>query len=454
MAPCLMASIEREVPELQEALAGVETAESMDELVAAVTVVVRELGVRLLQTVVGQRAAAPTEWPACPTCGRRLHCKERAGRSVMTSLGQVNWARRIGRCPQGCKIGQVVPFDQVLGLAPNQRHSTELKRSVTLLAVFVPLATATAIVERLMHVHLAASTLWHWIQSVGRRAQADLEAQLAEVADGGEVAREPMEATFKRLLMLMGADGVMVPFRPQGGSPKGAAVWREVKVAVLARLDKRRNRAGKTVTALRQRRLVAVLGDIDQLALRLKLEALRQGITTAPRAMWISDGARGLWRLYREHLAGLRVIGVMDFYHTVGQIWTAAETWYQYQPSARQWLEKARHRLRKGEVAHIINQLRQEAADNVRSDEQRHIMLRVAQFLENHSAHLDYPTLKADDLPIGSGFVESAVKWLIQQRFKGVGMRWSEDGFNNLLMLRLAWANDRFDTLFTPSPNS
>lgn len=454
MAPCLKGMIGLEVPSLQDALAAVEAAQTIDELVGAVTVVVRELGVWLLQTVVAQRSAAPTEWPACPECGRRLHSKERAERSVMTSLGQVSWTRRIGRCPGRCRIGQVVPFDQVLGLAPNQRHSTELKRSATLLAVFVPLATATAIVERLMHVHLAASTLWHWIQSVGRRAQADLEAQLAQVADGGDVAREPMEATLNRLLLLMGADGVMVPFRPQAGSPRGATVWREVKVAVLARLDKRRNRAGQIVTSLRQRRLVAVLGDIDQLALRLKLEALRQGITTAPRAMWISDGARGLWRLYREHLAGLGVIGAMDFYHTVGQIWTAAEAWYQYQPSARQWLEKARHRLRHGEVAHIINQLRQEADDNVRSDEQRHIMLRVANFLDNHSAHLDYPTLKADDLPIGSGFVESAVKWLIQQRFKGVGMRWSEDGFNNLLMLRLAWANDRFDTLFTPSPNS
>jgi hypothetical protein len=35
--------------------------------------------------------------------------------------------------------------------------------------------------------------------------------------------------------------------------------------------------------------------------------------------------------------------------------------------------------------------------------------------------------------------VESACTWLIQQRFKGVGMRWSEDGFNHLLHLRLAW---------------
>jgi hypothetical protein len=51
-------------------------------------------------------------------------------------------------------------------------------------------------------------------------------------------------------------------------------------------------------------------------------------------------------------------------------------------------------------------------------------------------------------LPIGSGLIESAVKWLIQQRFKCVGMRWSESGFDNLLELRVARVNDRFGDLF------
>ena len=44
--------------------------------------------------------------------------------------------------------------------------------------------------------------------------------------------------------------------------------------------------------------------------------------------------------------------------------------------------------------------------------------------------------------------VESACKWLIQQRFKGVGMRWSFEGFDRLLHLRLAWLSGRFDDLF------
>ena len=46
--------------------------------------------------------------------------------------------------------------------------------------------------------------------------------------------------------------------------------------------------------------------------------------------------------------------------------------------------------------------------------------------------------------------VENACKWLVQQRFKGVGMRWSETGFNHLLHLRPAWVNGTFASLFEP----
>jgi hypothetical protein len=46
--------------------------------------------------------------------------------------------------------------------------------------------------------------------------------------------------------------------------------------------------------------------------------------------------------------------------------------------------------------------------------------------MKTHEDHIRYDHFKAAGLPIGSGLVESACKWLIQQCFKGVGMRWSE----------------------------
>jgi hypothetical protein len=80
----------------------------------------------------------------------------------------------------------------------------------------------------------------------------------------------------------------------------------------------------------------------------------------------------------------------------------------------------------------------------------------VYAYLERHREHINYALYKELGLPLGSGMVESACKWLIQQRFKGVGRRWSEDGFNHFRQLRLAWVNGRFETLFVlaQSPNS
>ena len=78
----------------------------------------------------------------------------------------------------------------------------------------------------------------------------------------------------------------------------------------------------------------------------------------------------------------------------------------------------------------------------------RDTILQVHTYLATHRHHLAYACYEELGIPRGSGMVESACKWLIQQRFKGVGMRWSEEGFNHLLHLRLAWVNGGFDQLF------
>ena len=91
-------------------------------------------------------------------------------------------------------------------------------------------------------------------------------------------------------------------------------------------------------------------------------------------------------------------------------------------------------------------------------DSARDTLTALYAYLERHRDHIDYAKYKDLGLPMGSGRVESAWKWLIQQRFKGVGMRWSEDGCNHLLPLRLALVNGSFEALFQvqlqPSPNT
>jgi hypothetical protein len=254
----------------------------------------------------------------------------------------------------------------------------------------------------------------------------------------------------------IGADGVMVPFRPEGGHPRGKTAWHAVKGGVLARLGRHTTRTGKIVARLHQRRLGAVCGAIEALPERLWCEALRQGIRQTPQVVWLSDGARGLWRLCEEHFTA-DATGILDFSHAVQQLWKRAAAWLDGRTTqARRWFGWARHRLRHGPPDGVLADVAEAWEVEGLPDTARDTRRTVSAYRERHREHIDYAAYKALGLPLGSGMVERACKWLSQQRFKGVGMRWREDGFNHLVHLRLAWVNGRFNALFNLdlSPNS
>ena len=140
----------------------------------------------------------------------------------------------------------------------------------------------------------------------------------------------------------------MVPFRPTPKTPVGAIQWREVKVGILARLGTRVTRAGKRVPQLLRRRLVAVLGTIDDFIPPLQLEATRQGVDTAPLVVWLSDGGRGFWRVY--HTCCATAIAVLDFFHAASHLARATQALFDTLNSAeaQAWFRRWRHLLRHG----------------------------------------------------------------------------------------------------------
>jgi hypothetical protein len=251
----------------------------------------------------------------------------------------------------------MVPFDEELGGQPHQRSSAELQCLGCALAVFVPFATAARLLSWYSATAVSPRALWRWVQVAGQRARENLQGQVDAVARGDLPAEEPLAEEVAALPLALGADGVMVPFRPEGGQPTGKTAWREVKVGVLARVGQHLTRTGKVVTRLHQRRLVAVLGDIEALKPRLWLEAVRQGILSAPHVVWLSDGARGLWRLFEERFSA-HATGILDFYHAVQNLWKGAAAWLDGRTSrSRKWFGWARHRLRHGNPDGVLADL-------------------------------------------------------------------------------------------------
>jgi hypothetical protein len=452
---CLSDSIRHDDPSVQRLLNAVEEARTLTAIILAAWPLARVLALHIIEAVLAERARRPSAWPPCPACGVSLRSKGFAARQVTSLFGPLRWRRRVGRCPHGCDIPQVAPLDEALGVQPHQRTSGELQYLGCALAVFVPFATAARFLGWYCGAVVSPRAVWCWVQAAGHQAMEHLQEHLEAMARGDLPTSEPLEVEQAALPLALGADGVMVPFRPEGGKPRGKIRWREIKVGVLARLGQHRTRNGQVVTRLAHRRLVAVLGDIEMLKPRLWLEALRQGIRSAPQVVWLSDGGRGLWRLFEEQFSA-SATGILDFYHAAQNLWKGAAAWLDGRTTqARRWFTWARHRLRHGHPDGVLADLADALEVEGLPATARVTLTTVYAYLERHRDHINYEAYKALGFPLGSGMVESACKWLIQQRFKGVGMRWSEDGFNHLLHLRLAWVNGRFDALFAlaQSPN-
>jgi hypothetical protein len=445
---CLSKSIAQSDPFLQELVEKIRKAPSLALLILAALQVGRAVAVKVAEEVLNERGQASTQWSPCPECGTKIESKGLAPREMITVIGLVKWWRRRGGCPAGCEIGQVVPLDDALGVQPHQRTSLEVKWLACALAVFVPFETAAVLLGLLSGVKVGSKSIGVWVQERGHRAMRQLNVQLAALEQGDWPAEEALEAATKVLPLLIGADGVMAPFRPTAGTPKGKTIWREVKVGILARLGERINQAGQRVPQLAQRRLVAVLGDIDAFRARLWLESVQQGVLSSQQVVWLSDGGRGFWRLFEERFAQYAT-GILDFYHVAQNLWKGSKAWLDGRTQrARTWFTQQRRRLRQGQVNPVMADLEAALALEGLPSSAHQSLTNLYNYLDKHRDHIDYAKFKELGLPIGSGMVESACKWLIQQRFKGVGMRWSEDGFNHLLHLRLAWVNGRFDDLF------
>lgn len=452
---CLPDSRRDDDPSVHHLRRVMEDACSLTALILAAWQVARVLAVHLVEAVLAERAQRPPAWPPCPACGASLRSQGVARRQRMSLGGLMQWHRRIGRCPQGCASPQVAPFEAVLGVQPHQRTSRELQCLGGALAVLVPFAIAARLLGWYCGGGVSPRAVWCWVQAAGRQALAYLPEALAAVAPGHEPTPEPLTAAQVALPLALGADGVMVPCRPEAGAPRGKIRWREVTGGILARIDQHRTRAGQVVTRLTQRRRGAVLGDMEALKPRLWLEALRQGLRTAPQVVWLSDGGRGVGRLFDECCAGAAT-GIWDFYHAAQHLWKSAAAWRAGRTTqARRWFTWARHRLRHGQPDGVLGALAEALDVEGVPDTARDPVMTVSASLERHRDHIDYAAYKELGLPLGSGMVESACKWLIQQRCKGVGRRWSEDGCNHLVHLRLAWVNGRFEPLvgLALSPN-
>jgi hypothetical protein len=193
------------------------------------------------------------------------------------------------------------------------------------------------------------------------------------------------------------------------------------------------------------------LAEADQV-IELLVGTLRLlGVHLASEVLFVADGAPWIERRIAKALhedVGVepeRLSLVLDYYHATERITKALEQCKHFRPEAREALreELCKLLLEPDGAQRVIERLRSLARGRRARPIQQHI-----RYLQQRLYLMEYAALREQDLPIGSGVVESAIRRVINLRFKSASMCWRPDHLEPLLYLRAVLKSGRWEQFF------
>jgi hypothetical protein len=221
--------------------------------------------------------------------------------------------------------------------------------------------------------------------------------------------------------------------------------WREPRVLVIDLLDEE----GQT-DPIRLPLYDVLIGDADA-TFALVIGYLRLlGAAYAQVVEFIADGADWIWdraeRLRQQaEIPAAIWVEVVDFYHASEHLHAAVELCRSLSGKKRDRLFRhLRHLFRTDPqgVTLVIERLKQEAKTRRGKKMQKAIA-----YFEKHAHPMRYVYLDESKLPVGSGQVESAVRRVINLRFKAPGTFWNEVQVGGLMHLRACFKARRWEEM-------
>jgi hypothetical protein len=353
----------------------------------------------------------------CPRCRKMIRiARKNVERRVQSLGGEVILRRHYHRCDV-CTLG-FYPLDLQLQLAEEGECSARLEK---LILDFGLHGTFESAAQRFaMHHGIAISEnlVRLVVERLGRRAVSDkmLPQRLRVVA-----ATPPT-------LLLIAADGSML-------STRGDDPWRETKLGMVVRGEHCSD--GKDRGYISEARFVARMTGVAEFRQDLtRLISLERG-WDCPHVAFLGDGAPWIWNMASEICPN--AVQILDFMHAVGAAARPADMLFADDNIMKSvWMDTVSAWLATGRVVELIAQLQQCAF--ITRGKLRDAFVTAAKYIENNVARMKYDEYRASGLPIGSGMIESAHRYVLQARMKLAGQHWDPQRADRLAQLRAALA--------------
>lgn len=154
------------------------------------------------------------------------------------------------------------------------------------------------------------------------------------------------------------------------------------------------------------------------------------------RLIFISDGAPWIKNWIEDAFPA--AISVLDYYHACEHLHEFSNSFFKDKALEQKWTTEQKELILRSQAVEVLKNVKAIAPQNKEAD-------KLIAYYESNKDRMDYQKYKQLGCGIiGSGAIESAHRTVIQKRMKLSGQRWSKQGAQNMLNLRVINKNQQW----------
>jgi Uncharacterised protein family (UPF0236) len=262
----------------------------------------------------------------------------------------------------------------------------------------------------------------------------------AEKVRSGEVPVGEIPGTDGAEYIISETDGTMIPIADTDGKESDRRKnrrcrWKEARLTL--------SHPKGSVTSV----FGCTLGSPDEAGNMMLSCAVRSGMGRKTRVHCVGDGAPWV-REQAERVFGEQGSFLIDFYHLCKYLSEASEVCSRR--DSETFFNAQKQFAEKGRITEIIRQMKPHTEPASVSDNNAPVR-RCIRYITNRAGQFGYKEAVENGLPIGSGEIESAHRYIIQKRLKISGAWWAENNAQNMLSLRVLRANGDWENYWRKS---
>lgn len=195
-----------------------------------------------------------------------------------------------------------------------------------------------------------------------------------------------------------------------------------------------------------------VWASVEREAEHVIAEIFQEGQMRDPHheKQWVAlvDGNKKQLRVMEEQakILDVTLTIIIDIIHVVEYLWKASHAFYQEgDPLCEQFVTKRLLLLLQGQSNQVANEIQAQASEATLTKAKQDTINTCVSYLLKYQKYLHYDIYLAQGLPIATGVIEGACRYLVKDRMDITGARWGLTGAEAVLRLRSLRVSGDFD---------